>query len=70
MMKMIGFISTFVTHTLLVTLKYRQYSGIADLHTFEFTVAHTLGFSVSTSRLVSVGLNTGTITSNHYRFYP
>jgi hypothetical protein len=43
---MVGFINTLVTHTLLITLKYMQYSVIADLHTFQFTVAHALGFSV------------------------
>jgi hypothetical protein len=55
---MIGFISSWVTHSLLVTLIYRQYSAIADVHTFQFTVAHTLGFSVSTSHLLATDLNT------------
>jgi hypothetical protein len=49
-----------------VSLNYNHYSAIADLHTFQFTVAHALGFSVSTSRLLATDLNTGTITSNHY----
>jgi hypothetical protein len=48
------------------TRTYKQYSAIADLHTLQFTVAHALGFSVSTSRILATGLNTGTITSNHY----
>jgi hypothetical protein len=59
---MIGFISTSVTHSILITLKYRQYSAIADLHTFQFIVAHTLGFSVSTSRLLATNLSTETST--------
>jgi hypothetical protein len=37
---------------------YRQYSAIADLHTLQFTNAHALGFSVSTSRLLATDLNT------------
>jgi hypothetical protein len=28
------------------TRDYRQYSAIADLHTLQFTAAHTLGFTV------------------------
>jgi hypothetical protein len=48
---------------LLVTIKY---SGIADVHTFQFTVTHALGFSVSTSRLLAMDLNTEINTSNHY----
>jgi hypothetical protein len=66
---MIGFLSTLVTLSLLITLKYRQYSAIADLHTFQFTTAHALGFSVSTSRLLATDLNTETITSNQYEVF-
>jgi hypothetical protein len=33
---------------------YKQYSAIADLHTLQFTVAHALGFSVFTSRILAV----------------
>jgi hypothetical protein len=58
---MIGFIGTSVTDS----LNYNQYSAIADLHIFQFTFAHTLGFSVSTSRLLATNLSTETITSNH-----
>jgi hypothetical protein len=39
-----------------------KYSAIADLHTFHFTVAHALGFSVFTSRFLATDLNTETIT--------
>jgi hypothetical protein len=58
---MIGFISTSVTHSLLITLKYRQYSPVTDLHTFQFTVAHELGLSVFTSDLLATDLNTETV---------
>jgi hypothetical protein len=36
---------------------YRQYSSIAILHTFQLTFAHTLGFSVSTSRILATDLS-------------
>jgi hypothetical protein len=52
-----------------ITLSYNQYSAIADLHTSQFTVAHALGFSVSTSRILATNLNTGTITSNQYEVF-
>jgi hypothetical protein len=59
---MIGFIGTWFT----VFLNYNQYNTIADLHKLQFTVAHALGFSVFTSRLLGTDLNTETSTSNHY----
>jgi hypothetical protein len=59
---MIGFISTLV----ISSLNYHQYSTITDLHTFQSTVAHALGFSVSTSCLIAMDLNTEISTSNHY----
>jgi hypothetical protein len=37
----------------LSTRDYRQYSAIAILHTFQFTVAHALGFSVFTSHILA-----------------
>jgi hypothetical protein len=49
-----------------ITLKY---SAIADLHNFQFTVAHALGLSVFTSRLLAKDLNTETSTSNHYEVF-
>jgi hypothetical protein len=42
---------------------------MADLHIFQFNVAHTLGFSVSTSRFLATDLNTETSTSNHYEVF-
>jgi hypothetical protein len=61
-----GFIGTSVTT---ISLNCDHYSAIADLHTFQFTVAHALGFSVSTSRLLATDLNTETSTSNHYEIF-
>jgi hypothetical protein len=39
------------------TRDYRQFSATADLHTLQFTVAHTLGFSVFTSRFLAMDLS-------------
>jgi hypothetical protein len=61
---MTGFISTLVTSYL--TLKY---NAIADLQTFQFTVARTLEFSVFMSRLLAMDRNTETITLNHYEVF-
>jgi hypothetical protein len=52
-----------------VSLNYKQYSPIADLHTLQFTVAHAIGFLVSISRILATDLNTGTITSSRYLRY-
>jgi hypothetical protein len=57
LVRMIGFIGTLVT----TSLNYNWYSAIAILHTFEFTVAHALEFSVSTSRLLATDINTETV---------
>jgi hypothetical protein len=59
---MIGFISTLLTSS----LNYNYYNDIADLLTFQFTVAHALGLSVSSSRLLATDLNTESSTSDHY----
>jgi hypothetical protein len=55
---MIEFIGTSIT----VALNYNQHSAMADLHAFQFTVAHAQGFSVSTNRLLATGLNTRAVT--------
>jgi hypothetical protein len=39
------------------------------LHIFQSTVAHALGFSVSTSRLLVTDLNREISTSNHYEVF-
>jgi hypothetical protein len=41
---MIGFINTSVTHAILITIKYKQYSAIVHLHQVQFAVANALGF--------------------------
>jgi hypothetical protein len=38
-------------------------------HYLQFTVAHELGFSVTTSRFLATDLKTDTITSNHYEVF-
>jgi hypothetical protein len=62
---MIGLIDSLCT----ISLNYKKYRAIADLHTFQFTVAHALRFSVSTSRILATDLNAGTITSNHWQYH-
>jgi hypothetical protein len=62
---MIGFIGTSVT----VSLSYNQYSAVVDLHTFQFTVAHALSFTVSTSLLLATDLKAENSTSNHYEVF-
>jgi hypothetical protein len=52
-----------------ITLSYNQYSAIADLHTFQFTFAQVLGFSVSRSRILATDINTGIITWNRYEVF-
>jgi hypothetical protein len=51
---------------LLIILKY---SAIADLHNLQFTVAHALGLSAFTSRLLATDFNTETSASNHYEVF-
>jgi hypothetical protein len=62
---MIRFISILVTSS----LNHTYYTAIAELHNFQFTVAHALGFQVFTSRLLATVLNTETSTSNHYEVF-
>jgi hypothetical protein len=50
----------------LITIKY---SGIADLHNLQHTVAHALGFFVFTCRLLVTELNTETTTVSHAKYY-
>jgi hypothetical protein len=62
---MIGFIGISVT----ISLNYNLYSAIANLYNLEFSVAHALGFSVSTIRLLATYLSEETNTSNHYEVF-
>jgi hypothetical protein len=48
------------TFTLSYT-QYKQYSAITQLHHLQTTVAHALGFPISTSHLLATALNTETI---------
>jgi hypothetical protein len=57
LVRMIGFISSWVTHSLIITLTHRQYSVISRLHSLQSTVAHALGISRSTSRLPATDLD-------------
>jgi hypothetical protein len=69
--RMIWFISSLVA-IFLDHIQYSQYSAIADLHTFQFTVAHAIGFSVFTSRILITDLNTGIITAHwmtHFKYH-
>jgi hypothetical protein len=52
-----------------LSLNRNQYSTIADVHNFQFTVAQALQFAVSTSRILATNLKTGTITSNRYEVF-
>jgi hypothetical protein len=58
LIQIIGFISTWVTNSLLVTSN----TALSLI----YTVVHALQFSVSTSRLLATDRNTETSTSNHY----
>jgi hypothetical protein len=62
---MIGFISTLYTSS----LNHIKYSDIAELHNFQFTVAHVVGLAVFTSHLMATDLNTETSTSNHHEVF-
>jgi hypothetical protein len=53
----------------MIFINYNSYSAIADLHTFQFTVAHALVFSAFTSRLLATDLNTEISTSYHYEVF-
>jgi hypothetical protein len=44
-------------HLIHTTRDYRQYSAIAVPHTLQFTVAHALGFSVFSSRILATDLS-------------
>jgi hypothetical protein len=43
-------VATLLPEAYLLLAYYKPHSAIADLHTFQFTTAHAVGFSVSTSR--------------------
>jgi hypothetical protein len=51
------------------SLNRTYYSAIADLLTFQSIIAHALGFSVFTSRLLATDLNIHIVTSNQYEAF-
>jgi hypothetical protein len=58
-----------VTHSLIITLKHRQYSAMSSLHQLQFTFAHALGFSCSTSRLLATDADAQTVNSLTLRIF-
>jgi hypothetical protein len=58
-----------VTHSLVITFKYSLCSVISHLHNLQSTVAHALGSSLSTSRLLATDLDTQTVTALHSKYY-
>jgi hypothetical protein len=62
---MIEFICTLITSS----LNHTYCSAIADVHNLQFTVAHALGFSVSTIRLLATDLDTEITASDHYEVF-
>jgi hypothetical protein len=63
----VGLVIGFINNLQIVTTN--NYYTITDFHTFQSNVAHVLGFSVSTSRLLATDLNTEISTSNHYEVF-
>jgi hypothetical protein len=49
------------------TQNYKWYSSIADLHTLQFTVIHSLVSSVFTSRVLATDFNTVIIPVSHIK---
>jgi hypothetical protein len=60
---MAEFINTLYIHTV---RDYRQYSTVALLHTFQFTIAHALGFSVFTSRILAMDFSQSHCNKNSH----
>jgi hypothetical protein len=54
---MIGFISSWLHTHSLITLTQWQYSAVSHLHQLQSTVAHALGLSIHTSRLLATDLD-------------
>jgi hypothetical protein len=54
--------SQLVTQSLVITPRYSLYSAVSRLHQLQFTVAHALGFSRSTSRLPATDLDRQTVS--------
>jgi hypothetical protein len=65
---MIGFISTSVTHSLVIALNIGN-TALSLIYHLQTTVAHAVGLPVSTSRLLATALNTGINTVSHFKYY-
>jgi hypothetical protein len=65
----IGFLDSWVTQSLIITLKYRLYSAVSHLHQLQFIVAHTLWFSVSTSSFPVPVLDAQTVAVSGSNYY-
>jgi hypothetical protein len=61
--RMIGFITTSVTHALLITVTSKQYSAIVDLHFMQLAVANALGFPLFPLVVSEQGLSTHSYNS-------
>jgi hypothetical protein len=57
-----------VMHSLIITLKHGQYSAMSRLHQLQFTDAHALGFSLSTSRLLAAEVDAQILTVLHSQY--
>jgi hypothetical protein len=66
--RMIWYISSYVTHSHLISLTHRQQSAISDSHTLQHTVARALGSFAFTSRLLATDLNTETTAVSHSKY--
>jgi hypothetical protein len=62
--------SQLVTHSLIITLKYSLYSAVSHLHQLKFTIAHALGFSLSTSRLLVTDVDAQTVSLTLFKYAP
>jgi hypothetical protein len=66
---MIGFISSSVTHSHLITLTCKSHRAISYLYHLQITVANALGFFVFTGRLLATALNTETTKVSYFKYY-
>jgi hypothetical protein len=69
LVRLIGYIIGWFTHSLLITLTHRLCSAISRLHQLEFIVAHALGFLVSTSHFPATVLYTQATTVLQSKYY-
>jgi hypothetical protein len=68
LVRMIEFISSWVTHLLTITFTY-SHTALSLIYTIYRTFAYSLILPVSTSRLLAPALNTETTTVSHFKYY-